>query len=96
MRTDYFFLFLFGLTVQIISGQSATIKGKVLDSINNPIENATISIGNLGTVSDENGAYLLRVPAGKNVEIRFGHVAYNSFSKSGIDDRDDSPCCHAD
>jgi len=82
LRTDYFFLFLFGLTVQIISGQSATIKGKVLDSINNPIENATISIGNLGTVSDENGAYLLRVPAGKNVEIRFGHVAYNSFSKS--------------
>jgi hypothetical protein len=82
LRTEYFFLILFGLTVQIISGQTATLKGKVLDSVNNPIENATISIGNLGTVSDENGAYLLRVPAGKNVEIRFGHVGYNSFSKS--------------
>jgi len=82
LKTEHIFLFLFGLAVQFASGQSATIKGRVLDSINNPIENATISIGNLGTVSDEKGVYKLVIPAGKNVEIRFGHVSYNSFSKS--------------
>ena len=82
MKTEHIFLFLFGLAVQFASAQSATIKGRVLDSINNPIENATISIGNLGTVSDEKGAYKLVIPAGKNVEIRFGHISYNSFSKS--------------
>jgi len=82
LKTEHIFLFLFGLAVQFASAQSATIKGRVLDSINNPIENATISIGNLGTVSDEKGAYKLVIPAGKNVEIRFGHVSYNSFSKS--------------
>jgi len=82
LKTEYFFLFLFGLTMQLISGQTATIRGKVLDSINNPIENATISLGNVGTVSDANGSYKITVPAEKNVTIRFGHVAYNSFSKS--------------
>ena len=82
MKTEHIFLFLFGLAVQFASAQSATIKGRVLDSINNPIENATISIGNLGTVSDEKGAYKLVIPAGKNVEIRFGHISFNSFSKS--------------
>lgn len=82
MKTEYLFLFLFGLSVQFLTGQTATIKGRVLDSINSPIENATVSIGNLGTVSDKDGNYKLFIPAGKNVTIRFGHVAYNSFSKT--------------
>ncbi|WKK67605.1 carboxypeptidase-like regulatory domain-containing protein [Lutimonas zeaxanthinifaciens] len=63
-------------------GQTATLKGKVLDSINRPIENATVSIGNLGTVTDVKGSYEIKVPANKNITVRYGHVSFNSFSKT--------------
>ena len=53
-----------------------------MDSINRPIKSATVSIGNLGAVTDEDGSYEILVPAGKNVTVRYGHVAYNSFSKT--------------
>lgn len=82
MKAKFVILFLYGLSVQMLSGQTATIKGKVLDSINRPIENATVSIGSLGTVTDQDGAYEILIPAGKNVTVRYGHVSYNSFSKS--------------
>ncbi|MGI9530439.1 TonB-dependent receptor [Lutimonas sp.] len=82
MKAKFLIIFLFSLSTQLLTGQKATIKGKVLDSINRPIENATVSIGNLGTVTDEKGAYEIIIPAGKNVTVRYGHVAYNSFSKS--------------
>lgn len=82
MKAKFLIIFLFSLSVQVLTGQTATIKGKVLDSINRPIENATVSIGNLGAVTDENGSYEILVPAGKNITVRYGHVAYNSFSKT--------------
>ena len=82
MKAKFLIFFLFSIATQLLSGQTATIKGKVLDSINNPIENATVSIGNLGTVTDASGAYEIIIPAGKNITIRYGHVSYNSFSKT--------------
>jgi len=82
LKAKFLIIFLFSLSVQVLTGQTATIKGKVLDSINRPIENATVSIGNLGAVTDENGSYEILVPAGKNITVRYGHVAYNSFSKT--------------
>lgn len=82
MKAKFLIIFLFSLSVQLLSGQTATIKGKVLDSINRPIENATVSIGNLGAVTDEDGSYEILVPAGKNITVRYGHVSYNSFSKT--------------
>ncbi len=82
MKAKFLIIFIFSLSTQLLSGQKATIKGKVLDSINNPIENATVSIGSLGTVTDESGAYEIIIPAGKNITIRYGHISYNSFSKT--------------
>ncbi len=82
MKAKFLIIFLFSLSVQILSGQTATIKGKVLDSINKPIENATVSIGGLGTVTDQDGAYEILIPAGRSVTVRYGHVSFNSFSKT--------------
>ncbi|UCE94750.1 MAG: carboxypeptidase-like regulatory domain-containing protein, partial [Flavobacteriaceae bacterium] len=82
MKTKFAIILFFTLCTQYVSGQTATLKGKVLDSINRPIENATVSIGNLGTVTDEKGAYEIKVPANKNITVRYGHVSFNSFSKT--------------
>ena len=82
MKTKFAIILFFVLSSQYVSGQTATLKGKVLDSINRPIENATVSIGNLGTVTDQKGAYEIKVPANKNITVRYGHVSFNSFSKT--------------
>lgn len=82
MKAKFIFLFLFSVSVQLLSGQTASIKGKVLDSINRPIENATVSIGSLGTITGKDGAYEIIIPAGKSITVRYGHVSYNSFSKT--------------
>ena len=82
MKAKFLIIFLFSLSAQVLSGQTATIKGKVLDSINRPIENATVSIGNLGAVTNKDGSYEILVPAGINIQVRYGHVSYNSFSKT--------------
>ncbi|MCP4882256.1 MAG: TonB-dependent receptor [Flavobacteriales bacterium] len=82
MKAKFLIIFLFSLFAQVLSAQTATLKGKVLDSINRPIENATVSIGNLGAVTKQDGSYEILVPAGKNIKVRYGHVSYNSFSKT--------------
>lgn len=82
MKAKFLIILLFSLSAQLLFGQTATLKGKVLDSINRPIENATVSIGNLGAVTSEDGTYEILIPAGKNVTVRYGHVAYNSFTKT--------------
>ncbi|WP_346433191.1 TonB-dependent receptor [Lutimonas zeaxanthinifaciens] len=82
MKTKLAIILFFVLCTQYIMGQTATLKGKVLDSINRPIENATVSIGNLGTVTDVKGSYEIKVPANKNITVRYGHVSFNSFSKT--------------
>lgn len=82
MKAKFIILFLFSVSVHQLSGQTASIKGKVLDSINRPIENATVSIGSLGTITGQDGKYEIIIPAGKNITVRYGHVSYNSFSKT--------------
>ncbi|MCA0931986.1 TonB-dependent receptor [Lutimonas saemankumensis] len=82
MKTKLVIILFFVLCSQYVLGQSATLKGRVLDSINRPIENATVSIGNLGTVTNEEGAYEIKVPANRNITVRYGHVSFNSFSKT--------------
>lgn len=82
MKTKFAIILFFVLSTHYVSGQTATLKGKVLDSINRPIENATVSIGNLGTVTDVSGSYEIKVPANKNITVRYGHISFNSFSKT--------------
>lgn len=81
MRSVFLFVFLSILSISSLLGQKSTLKGRVLDSLSRPIENATVSISNMGTVTDANGEYKLILPGNKKVTVRFGHVAYNSFSK---------------
>lgn len=81
MRTKLIFLLLFGVFTNSVSAQTATIKGKVLDSINNPIENVSVSYDRSGTTTNKSGEYSLTIPSGKNITILYSHIAYKSFSK---------------
>lgn len=58
--------------------QTATLRGILLDELNTPIENANISANNVGTTSNSNGFYSLKIPANKEVSVVFSHVSHKS------------------
>ena len=63
------------LCPQIIA-QNATITGIVLDENNAPLPNVAINSGVLGTVTNENGGYLLEILADIPVTITFSHIGF--------------------
>jgi len=63
---------------------NATLFGKVTDGAGKPIELANISLKNstIGTVSNRDGEYLLRIPAKKPVVIVFSVIGYRTVEKT--------------
>ena len=54
-------VFIIGLFSLTVSAQKARVKGVILDEFNNPVENVTVKVGDKGTVSNENGFYIIEV-----------------------------------
>ena len=54
--------------------QTASLRGVLLDELNNPIENATISANLNGTISNSNGFYVLEIPSNKDINVEFSHI----------------------
>jgi hypothetical protein len=80
-----FILLIITLSGEIALSQQARIKGIVTDSINNPIETASISLSGTttGTYTDKSGSYLLYIPSGNNeLTIVFSHVGYKTQRKN--------------
>jgi hypothetical protein len=76
-----YLLFCCLLAIQVNAQKNtATLKGKVFDNTNNPIEDVNIFIEGYagGTKSRSNGDYVLIVPAGKNVRIIFSYLGYET------------------
>ena len=73
-----FFVALFSLTV---SAQKARVKGVILDEFNNPVENVSVKVEDKdqGTVTNENGFYILEIEANKKVTITFSHVSLKKY-----------------
>ena len=57
------------------SAQSAHIKGVILDQNNQPVSNVNVSSQSIGTRSNANGFYMLKVPANQKVIVVFSHVS---------------------
>ena len=69
----------FLLATFVSYAQTATIRGIVLDTNNTPINNVNIKAGDLGTSSNENGFYLLKIPANEEVQIIFSHIGFQNI-----------------
>ena len=63
---------------------NATLVGKVTDGTGKPLELANISLKNssIGTISNRDGSYLLRIPAKRTVIIVYSMVGYQSVEKT--------------
>ncbi|WP_423128200.1 TonB-dependent receptor [Gaoshiqia sp. Z1-71] len=87
MRIVIRFLFLLFIVqfTEYSFGQSnnATVHGKITGTNGQAIDLANISIKGfpLGTVSDQKGNYLLRIPAKRKITLVFSVVGYVSFEK---------------
>ena len=57
-------------------GQSATLRGIVLNELNEPLEGVNVVSENNGTTTNINGFYILKIPANTDFKIRFSHINY--------------------
>ena len=74
-----------------LDAQNATFKGRVVDEIMEPVEGANLFIKGyeLGTSTDENGRFELKVPANQDLYVMFSHVSLkNKEIKINIDEND--------
>ena len=60
----------------IAIGQSATLRGIVLNELNEPIQGVNVVADNNGTTTNINGFYILKTPASTKVNVRFSHINY--------------------
>ena len=60
----------------IAIGQSATLRGIVLNELNEPIQGVNVVADNNGTTTNINGFYILKIPASTKVNVRFSHINY--------------------
>ncbi len=78
MRQLIFILFFPAL---IFAQKTATVKGKITDRNNTPIENVAITYLNKGTTTDKNGNYEFSIPIRKTVTTTFSHVSFKTVTK---------------
>lgn len=81
LKTKHLLLFLFiCCSVVNIFGQTARIKGVILDENNQPVRDVSISTSNKTAVSDKTGFYVLDVPANKSITIIFSHISFKNVN----------------
>jgi hypothetical protein len=78
LKFSFIILFFFLITFLGYS-QTATIKGVILDDTNTPISNVNIKAGTIGTETNENGFYILKIPSSQDVTIEFTHLSYKKI-----------------
>ncbi|TDY11246.1 carboxypeptidase-like regulatory domain-containing protein [Meridianimaribacter flavus] len=62
--------------------QNATIRGVILDENDTPIYDVNIKAGDLGTATNINGFYELKIPANQDVTIVFTHLSHKPITQT--------------
>ena len=78
-KNSILIIFLY-LIYNVSFGQTARVKGIVLDENNKPVEKVNITDGKSKTVTNENGFYALSVEANKKISLIFTHVSLSRIS----------------
>ena len=62
------------------AAQNARIKGIILDENNSPVENVNVTIGEKFVTTNENGFYIMTVPANTRLTVIYTHVSLKRTS----------------
>ena len=60
------------------------LKGTVKNKNKQPIEKVSIKFNKIGTTTDENGKYQIRIPYKEEITLVFSHISYKTLSKNYI------------
>lgn len=83
MKNKYlYFLLILCLGLSKTFGQTATIRGIVLDENATPVLGASITYGENGTTTNENGFYALQIPSNQNIKISITYVGLKKVTQS--------------
>jgi hypothetical protein len=74
------FVFFFFFASLPLLAQTARIKGVILDKNNQPVDNVNVSYSSIGTQSNKNGFYDIKVPANQKVTLVFTHVSLKKIT----------------
>ena len=74
-------LILFLFPTIIWSQKTSIIKGFVKDSKNNSIENVSVKYKEIGTTTNADGFYQIRIPINSKITIEFSHVGFKTLTK---------------
>ena len=77
-------LFLLLLPVFAFAQKTTILKGTVKDKNKQPIEKVSIKYNNVGTTTDKNGNYQIRIPYRKEITLVFSHLSFRTFTKRYI------------
>ncbi|HLT52882.1 MAG TPA: carboxypeptidase-like regulatory domain-containing protein, partial [Flavobacteriaceae bacterium] len=81
MKTTSLLYTLFFLCLPLwVLGQSGTLRGVILNNENMPLEGVSIKAGNLGTTTNENGFYIIKIPSNEEVTVEFTHVSHKKIT----------------
>ena len=75
-------LFLLFAPSILLAQKTTILKGIVKNNNAEPIKNVSVKFNKIGTVTDENGNYSLRIPIQKKIIIEFTHISYQTITKS--------------
>ncbi len=64
------------------NSQTATIRGVILDDAKMPITGVNIKAGSDGTTTNDNGFFILKIPANTDVTIIFSHLSHKSVTQT--------------
>lgn len=77
----YLLVLLFATLTQVYT-QTATLRGIVLDESNTPVIGASIAYSTNGTVTNENGFYILKIPSNQDITITFSYVGLKKTTQT--------------
>jgi hypothetical protein len=78
------FFFLLLLPSFIVAQKTTILKGTVKNKQKEPVEKVSIKFRNIGTTTDKDGNYQLRIPLKEEITLVFSHVSYRTFTKKYI------------
>ena len=86
----YCLILIYFLLSTIVYSQESIITGLILDENNLPVQSVNISFGeNIGSISDENGYYKLKITSDKIHEVIFTHINFEKIKISvQLDDKE--------
>ncbi|MGB0896681.1 MAG: TonB-dependent receptor [Flavobacteriaceae bacterium] len=63
----------------LLFAQEATITGVILDEMNLPIQDVTITYGTNGTKTSKDGDYSIQIPIEQDITLTFSHVSFKKI-----------------